>query len=81
MKHSDVLAHRNGFIDKAELRDLLESTDSGSQPAAQHWLAESAVDTVLSSYDKDGDQRISFAEFAALVRRAPAAIPVLNPAL
>ena len=58
---------RNGFIDKAELRDLLESTDNGLQPATQHWLADSVVSSVLQSYDKDGDNQISFEEFCGLV--------------
>jgi len=60
---------RNGYIDKAELHALLESTDNGLQPATQHWLAESAVDTILKSYDKDGDNQISFEEFTTLVRQ------------
>lgn len=57
----------NGYIDKAELHALLESTDNGLQPATQHWLAESAVDTILKSYDKDGDNQISFEEFTTLI--------------
>ena len=61
---------RNGFISKAELRDLLESTDNGQQPAPHHWLRDSAVDTMLQSYDKDGDNQISIEEFAMLVRHS-----------
>ena len=45
-------ACRSGFIDKQELRQLIQSTDLGLQPATATWLVDSVVENVLKSYDK-----------------------------
>ncbi|GLI63445.1 hypothetical protein VaNZ11_006417, partial [Volvox africanus] len=54
----------NGFIDREELRNLLESMESGEvYLLSQHWLPEEELDLVMATYDTNKDGVISFEEF------------------
>ncbi len=60
-------SRRSGFIDKDELRHLIQSSDLGLQPATASWLVDSVVDTVLRSYDKVRASALRMAHFCALM--------------
>ncbi|EFJ46357.1 hypothetical protein VOLCADRAFT_105559 [Volvox carteri f. nagariensis] len=54
----------NGYIDREELRNLLESMESGEvYLLSQHWLPEEELDAVMQTYDTNKDGVISFEEF------------------
>ncbi|GLC40129.1 hypothetical protein PLESTB_000880200 [Pleodorina starrii] len=58
----------NGFIDREELRNLLESMESGEvYLLSQHWLPEEELDLVMQTYDTNKDGVISFEEFKQIV--------------
>lgn len=60
---------RSGFIDRAELRELLNSTDGGKEALnTALWLSDADLDAVMAKYDTDGNGTISFDEFGSLVR-------------
>lgn len=61
-------SHRNGVIDREELRTLLESTDGGQQMGdGEHWMSDDEVDRVMRQYSGDAGV-LSFDQFAKLVR-------------
>ncbi|KXZ48459.1 hypothetical protein GPECTOR_27g629 [Gonium pectorale] len=54
----------NGTIDREELRNLLESMESGEvYLLSQHWLPEEELDRVMETYDTNKDGVINFEEF------------------
>ncbi|KAG2485016.1 hypothetical protein HYH03_016219 [Edaphochlamys debaryana] len=58
----------NGFIDREELRYLLESMEGGSvYLLTEHWLPEDELDKVMAQYDTNKDGVISFEEFKQIV--------------
>ncbi|KAK9831857.1 hypothetical protein WJX81_002485 [Elliptochloris bilobata] len=57
----------NGVIDRAELKALLQSTDSGLQPVTLDWMKDSEVRETLQKYDWDGSGDIDLREFEGLV--------------
>lgn len=58
----------NGVIDKNELRDLLEAiTGDGTPSTAQHWVMDAIVDSVMASFDSEGNNDLTFADFTRLM--------------
>lgn len=57
----------NNFIDKQELRNVLESCSGGLQYLSMHWISEEDVDQVMRTYDLDKNGGLDFEEFVALV--------------
>ncbi|GFR52365.1 hypothetical protein Agub_g14924 [Astrephomene gubernaculifera] len=61
-------ADGNGYIDREELRNLLESMESGEvYMLSQHWLPEGELDRAMETYDTNKDGVISFEEFKQIV--------------
>lgn len=70
------MPHRNGVIDRGELRTLLQAVNSGSSDGsngsdgsarAKGWVVDAIVDSVMASFDGAGDNTLHFDDFAALV--------------
>lgn len=59
----------NGVIDKSELRALLEAVSStGEASTAQGWVVDAIVDSVMESFDTDGNNTMSFDAFAVMMQ-------------
>jgi Ca2+-binding EF-hand superfamily protein len=59
----------NGVIDKTELRSLLEAVTGGEQPTtAQGWVVDAIVDSVMASFDSEGNNTICFDDFTRLMQ-------------
>lgn len=58
----------NGVIDKNELRDLLEGISGDDNTStAQHWVVDAIVDSVMASFDSEGNNDLTFSDFARLM--------------
>ncbi|KAG2444159.1 hypothetical protein HYH02_009098 [Chlamydomonas schloesseri] len=58
----------NGHIDREELRNLLESMESGEvYMMSQHWLPEDELERCMEQYDTNKDGVISFEEFKQII--------------
>jgi Ca2+-binding EF-hand superfamily protein len=51
----------NGFLDKNELKNAFKNFKGG--------LTDTQIDTLMAEADTDGDKKVSFEEFAALIKK------------
>lgn len=58
-----------GEIGRDQLRNLLQSVDSGrtSLLLTEHWLSEDELDSIMEAYDADKSGTINFEEFTRMV--------------
>jgi Ca2+-binding EF-hand superfamily protein/thiol-disulfide isomerase/thioredoxin len=59
-------ADKDGLLQRAELRTILERVGGGNEHTPLHWLTDSDLDDIFNQYDVDDDKAINLNEFMTL---------------